>query len=1430
MARNSNSQHTEVTLSMSARQAQSTLTALQNQADDLRKRLQAAVDAGNAADAKKLQQELNRVNGLMRRMQTETANVEQTLQKLDQATPNELRKALSTLQRQIRNVSKDSPQFAELAEKIRRLKEAIQETNEAMQPQPGLWERIKNAGTGAVAAVMAVFAALGRAKAKMDEYVQSYAGMQEEMAGVSKYSGLATEDVETLNDEFKRMDTRTTREGLNRLAQDAGRLGKKSVKDILGFVRAADQVDVALDDLGDGATLTLSKLTGLFGIEAEYGTEQALLKTGSVINDLSQNCSASAGYIAEFTSRMASAGKQANLTIPQIMAYAAVMDESAVNVEQSSTAISKLIIHLMQEPAKYAKAAGLELQSWYATMQTDANEGFLQFVDALKKKGGLDQLAPLFKEMGENGIGAMNALGLLANRIDLVRAQQDAANESFELGTSITNEFSVANNTVAARLDKNKNAIHDISVSIGKELLPVYNLLMAGTRTVMQIMAELVKVIMDNKTVILMAIGAWMAYKTAIALAAAETKIMIALEKGYAIVAGAARAASLALSIAYNLLTGNINRATAATRLFNTSMRSNVIGIVIALIGTLVGSLLEYAQRMNDASKKVKAHNDLLKEYRDQIIAVDKEGERTARAEIKRLQDLYTAATNEAKSKKERIAAAQELIRMYPEQFSKFTTEQIMLGKSKKAYDDLTTSIINNAKARAAAEKVLENERKVLDLEEQIENQKEERKTLRESRDAKNARNAVRDNKAANQAQTMTGAIAMQGGSTANIERESTLSERLAISDLNKEIGKNYDQIIEINKSTKRLTERFQDNESFKSTYNQGHTSTETPPTPDSAPTATSSAPPQSAADKREAAKRAREAEAAARRAEKKQKEEFKQGLKAIEAEWEKTDAMTIGLYRTGAISLSEYQEALHDSEMKMFDDKIDYYKKAGMEEDEDVAEFRKKKEQADLKYSEKQKKSKLADVKREQQMQEDQAQMDYATPGTKIYKDEEALQERLFRLKVYYMYRTRDLYELGSDEYARITDEIAQTEQQEQIRKQKQTADLMMKYSKEYRLQDVADREKMEISALNALHQRGLLSEKEYQEALKELRERYRKERNEQEGKSTPKKKTTKDYTANSEWGGLVAGLYEALSMELDKSEDKLVAWSKKASAIAQAAFAVLSSVGSQISAYTQAQVDYETAKIEKSYEARIKAAGNNSKKTKQLEEEKEAEINKIKAKANKENFQIQIATAIAQTAANAISAYGSVIGIPVVGPTLAPIAAALAVAAGMVQVATIRKQAQTSALQGYSEGGFTGAGRKDEEAGVVHRGEWVAPAWMVNDRRSRPMIEMLERARLTNSFPSITAADVSRTLTAPAITAGASGRSVEILSERVDAPDDTRSRQAREKALSDALERLSAILDGGISANVSVSGRTGIDQASRRYNQLVKNKNLIR
>lgn len=99
---------------------------------------------------------------------------------------------------------------------------------------------------------------------------------------------------------------------------------------------------------------------------------------------------------------------------------------------------------------------------------------------------------------------------------------------------------------------------------------------------------------------------------------------------------------------------------------------------------------------------------------------------------------------------------------------------------------------------------------------------------------------------------------------------------------------------------------------------------------------------------------------------------------------------------------------------------------------------------------------------------------------------------------------------------------------------------------------------------------------------------------------------------------------------------------------------------------------------------------------------------------------MKIEVAQAIAQVAMNALIAYGSLARIPIVGPALGAAAAAAAVASGMIQVASIKKQHEAEQA-GYYEGGYTGGKNYRKQAGVVHEGEFVAnhQPWATDNSR---------------------------------------------------------------------------------------------------------------
>ena len=297
-----------------------------------------------------------------------------------------------------------------------------------------------------------------------------------------------------------------------------------------------------------------------------------------------------------------------------------------------------------------------------------------------------------------------------------------------------------------------------------------------------------------------------------------------------------------------------------------------------------------------------------------------------------------------------------------------------------------------------------------------------------------------------------------------------------------------------------------------------------------------------------------------------------------------------------------------------------------------------------------------------------------------------------------------------------------------------------------------------------------------------------------------------------------------------MEKANEKLANWleSDAGQAVTQSFSTVMSGMGeifSGVSSLVQAELEKDTAAINARYSAEIPAAEGNNYKVAKLEKEKQAALAKAKNEANKKLFAMQVIQAVAQTAQNAISAYGSAAAIPVVGYIMAPIAAAMAIAAGMIQIAAIKKQ-QASEAQGYAQGGFTPQGRVNEEVGVVHAGEWVASQKLLASPVARPLINALDYAQRTNTIGSLRADDVSRAI-APNVVS-----TQQVQPVVVQAPTDNVASAALAQSAAvlskyeETMNRLSQRLNEPFVTVNTVTGDTGIKQAQDEYDTLMRNK----
>ena len=1404
-------------------------------------------------DIEKARKQLRTYQKQLEEMKSATEGVNKALGNLDTASPRQFEKALHTLNRQLKDMEPGSKVWDEHVRKIKDLKNRLAEIRQEVAAQQSIWQRFTEWSIGAWPAFDLVSQGAGKVYDLMRGAVDAYASMDQEMANVRKFTGMTAEQVADLNEEFKKMDTRTTREDLNKLAQEAGRLGKTSKEDVLGFVRAADQINVALDDLGEGATLTLSKLTGIFGDEARYGTEQSLLKVGSVINELSQNCAASAPYLAQFASRMGGVAAQAKMTIPQIMAFGAVLDSNGQQVEASSTALSQVIVRMMQEPAKYAKVAGLDVKMFSDMLKTDVNGALMLFLETLQKAGGMDTLSPMFKDMGENGSRAIEALSTLATHIDQVKEQQSVANQAFVEGTSATKEFNVQNTTVAASIEKAKEAVNDMRRELGERLSPLMSHLISSSSAAIRALVTLVRFIMDNKMAIVSLAAGIAAYNIVVNFATIKTAALAAASKLLNVALAAERLVIIAVSGVTALLSGNITRATAAFKLFSLAIKANPIGLAVSLITSAIVAIGGWINKANEARKAeqelARQRAEQARDFRRQVNDISKTADDYAKTELDRLKKLYDATQDQTKSLKQRIAAVGELQKTYPSAFGTLTQEKILAGQAASAYNTLAANIIKAARAKAAAEKIKDNEKLLLELE--IEREDLE-KSIAEDSAALEA--AVARRKSLSKRISRKNALSITGPSSA--ERRQLAAARTAVQNLNDNLdatSERLEQVLmqtgELESANKKLAKKAEDASKIAPDVDFS-----TPLTPEPSGTGYVS--------QVQAEKDKKKAEAEARRAAAKAKKDFKAQLDSFKAQRSSADREVLELYKAGTIDYEELLRRRHENELKYYDDSLDHFeavfadqKDTYLQDDKDYQKLLLDREKSDEKYNQNRIALELETINRRKSAAEKDAQHMFDVKSDPTVMDEIALQAELYSIRKQALEDKQALYTVGSKEYADIQYEIEALELDKELTQKKLYFKAVSALRKEYDKKSTAEKYELEKATLDALLKAEILTAQQYEKYLRGLAAKYKKDLP-GTSKSSENDQSQQEYARETaelrsalasqlitqaefnermasldkarrekmlaglretggEWNAMLADVGLSFYSFLDGLDGPLEGTLGNIANLAQS-FSSIVGAGMQIATeFAKAEADIQIAAIEKRYDREVQLAQGNSFKIAKAEKKKEAETAKVKNEATKKQYEMQIVQAVAQSLIAGLNAYASTMAIPIVGPILAPAAMAVALAMGATQVALLKKQQQAAEAKGYSEGGFTKPGAVNEPAGIVHAGEWVASQKLLANPVARPMIEALDYAQRTNTIGSLRPDDVSRSITANnslVRIAEGDGSSALMVAAAV--------------RMSQTVDNLTDRLNEPFVTVNTVTGDHGIKRAEDEYSRLMSNK----
>ena len=697
MARAGNTSTAHVVITMEGKQALDFMKQLQQQAQHTRQELQQMEAAGQQGtdDYKDKVEELKRLERAVQQNRSAYIDLNQVVNNLQNTSLLKLQKALKEVRKQM--YALDPEKLAREGRNYRQELSRLQAQYTAIDNQigelTGQWRRQDGAIMSVIkrlTAYVSVYGGFNMVTNQLGKMFSSNMEFSDQLADIRKTTGLSTQAVNELSAAIMNIDTRSSVQELHNLAYEAGRLGigNQGADAVLGFVRAADKLNVALkEDLGDDAIIQLTKMADVMGLTKKMGVEKSLLSIGSAINELAQNSTANGEYITDYAARLSGIATAAHMTVDELLGLAAASDATGQEVEVSATAMNRFVVQLQDHYKTVAKATGINEDALHKMLTMGkTTEAVVTVLEALNKKGGLSLIAPIMEDLGSNGSRLTGVLTNLSMNIDLVKKQLDISKEAFEENISVTNEFNIRNETAAAIMERMKNSWDKMftnSQNVGvvrdlaQEMYELSNTLQQNSLFLGTLNAAMNTLIFTIKALLAMSpyLVAFFSMKGLILLASnIKANIVPALRNLGMAFSGAGVAATGAAAAT--------TRFGAAVRGVTALLKSNVFILAASVIAAIAYKLIQVSQELTLAEKNLQSFNEGVKDF-----------EKTSHAAGIEANILFNRLKEADKGSKERRKLMTQINEQYGKYLPNLLTEKSSLEEIATAQETVNTKL-----------------------------------------------------------------------------------------------------------------------------------------------------------------------------------------------------------------------------------------------------------------------------------------------------------------------------------------------------------------------------------------------------------------------------------------------------------------------------------------------------------------------------------------------------------------------------------------------------------------------------------------------------------------------------------------------------------------------------------------------------------------
>lgn len=604
----------QVVITANATTAKKVMDELKSKAKQCYNQMQQLAQAGqqNSKAFKMAEKDFNAYNNAIAHNISATKRVDEVMKDLAGTSTRDLKRALGAAKRELNEMAGNNPKLKQMQKNIAAIKNQIDKNNGTVRTHNSLWKNaVKN-----ITAYIGVFGAFNLISSKLQGVISDNLKFSDQLNDIRKVSGLTTAEVNKLAVNLSKLDTRST---IQSLAQDAYvgsklGMGKYGVEGLESFVKAANQVKVALaEDMGPESLTALAKMTETMGLIPKFGVEKSMLKIGSALFKLSSTTTSSSNNIVEFSKRLVGTARVAGVTTDQLLALGSAADSMQLMPEVASTAFTKLFVALQKNHNLIEKVLNIEpgtINKLFTAGRT--MDAVILILEKMRAKGNMNALQDTFDKIGGNGSRLGNVMVTMAKNVDMLKEHLETAKVAFREGTAATQEYEMQQESAQAILERANNmweksfvnpkgvsavkdmaqAWYDFSKSLTESSIVTHNIsffltMLAGTvKTILTLLPALVTFFLFKGVsfAVLTIVESFRSMKDAIMASAIAQRFRAAADREEAVAATEAKIAQEGL---------------------NKALYSNVFGLVIAAIVSLIYYIVEFTSKTKDATSAV---------------------------------------------------------------------------------------------------------------------------------------------------------------------------------------------------------------------------------------------------------------------------------------------------------------------------------------------------------------------------------------------------------------------------------------------------------------------------------------------------------------------------------------------------------------------------------------------------------------------------------------------------------------------------------------------------------------------------------------------------------------------------------------------------------------------------------------------------------